>query len=117
MASRLTGAVGGRGRLLEKGERVIKGPVFTNTTPRHIKPGHRRPLAPSSAAPTMATCAEPGSTHKAGHHGVLPRAASQQHDPAALSLPRHHHCFTVWNRKYFDPPHPPTPCFNLKECH
>lgn len=72
MASRFTSAVGGRGRLLEKGKSVIKGPVFTNTTPRHIKPGHRRPLAPSSAAPTMATCAEPGSTHKAGHHGVLP---------------------------------------------
>lgn len=76
MVSRLTDAVGRRGRLL--GESVIKGPVFTKTQPlRHIKLGHRRPLAPGSAAPTTATCAEPGSTHKAGHHGVLPRAATR----------------------------------------
>lgn len=102
MASRLTVAGG-----------VIKGPVFTNTTPQHIKMGRQRPLPPSSAAPTTVTYTEPGSTHKAGHHSVLPCVASRQHNPAALSLPRHHHDFTVWNRKYFNPP-TPHPLHQLK---
>lgn len=112
MASRLTGAAGRGGARPCCGHGVIKGCVFTNATPRHIKPGRRRPLDPGSAAPTTATCAEPGSTHKAGHHGVLARNTTPLF-PTPTPAPLQHHpptlLDTVWNRKYSGPT-PHTPC-------
>lgn len=129
MASRLTGAAGRGGARPCRGQGVIKGCVFTNTTPRHIKPGRRRPLDPGSAAPTTATCAEPGSTHKAGHHSVLARNTTplpHPHHRPPPTPPSSTQFGTVNTRgPHHTPPAPPQirqtlllpPCTNLKECH
>ncbi|KAK5933369.1 hypothetical protein CgunFtcFv8_013857 [Champsocephalus gunnari] len=119
MASRLTELSGG-GRW--KRESVIKGSVFTNTTPWHIKPGPRRPLAPAQLHQHQRPVCNLAPLIKRDTMQCY-HASSRQHDPppttpcsvttqaAATRPPPQQH--SVCNRKYFNPP---TPCIHWKEC-
>ncbi|KAK5911858.1 hypothetical protein CesoFtcFv8_001791 [Champsocephalus esox] len=99
MASRLT-ELSGRW----KRESVIKGSVFTNTTPWHIKPGPRRPLAPAQL-----------HQHQRPVCNLAPlikRDTMQcYHASSRNTTPPQQH--SVCNRKCFNPP---TPCIHWKEC-
>ncbi|KAK5871894.1 hypothetical protein PBY51_012634 [Eleginops maclovinus] len=107
MASRLTGAVRGKGGASTGKGRVSSKGLFLQTQP--LDTSNRSsggPWPPAQLHQQQRPVCNLALLIKQGHHAVLPheQPATQ---PAALTPPTP--CFSVCNRKYLNPP---TPCIN-----